>query len=78
MYTEIEIIQSIQDKQARVSLYTDFLEEYAGWLQHLRSVGSAWGAGGEPVGAAKEAVKAKQHIALLKKNLMAEFYSPLS
>ena len=72
MYNEINIIKLIPNKDLRILLYMDFVEEYSGWLQHLRNTGGTWGASAELVGAAKEAVKVKEHIKLLKDNILLE------
>lgn len=69
MYTEIDVINEIQDKPTKVKLLVLFIEEYAGWLQHLNTVGLKWGSNAEEVGANKEAVKTRQHIEALKNEL---------
>lgn len=70
MYTELAIINKINCKKTQNMLLLDFLEEYAGWLQHLKSVGSAWGANGEEVGANKEKVKCRKHIEAIKNEII--------
>lgn len=49
----------IKDK---IGLLLLFHEEYAGWYQHLKTVGSTWGAAGEEIGAAKEMVKTRKQL----------------
>jgi len=75
MYSEIKLIELIPDKKMRLQLYADFIVEYSGWLQHLKEVGHLWGAGGEAVGAAKEAIKAKDYVGLLKNKIVEEAFS---
>lgn len=62
MYTEIEIIETVECKKAKIGILLIFIEEYGGWLQHLRSVGKGWGSNGYEVGANNEAMKTKGHI----------------
>ena len=70
MYNEIQLINKITDKQSKARLISLFIEEYAGWLNHLNSVGLKWGAGGEEMGANREAIKSRQHIDLLNVELL--------
>lgn len=70
MYAEIQLIEKVTCKKARANLILDFIEEYSGWIQHLKTVGITWGAGGEEVGAAKELKKATLHVANLKQYLL--------
>jgi hypothetical protein len=65
MYSEIPLINLISDKQDRLNMILLFIEEYSGWIQHLKSVGMKWGAD-------KELVKAKAHIEKLKKIVINE------
>ena len=70
MYNEIEIINRITNKQSKVRIISLFIEEYGGWLQHLNAVGCSWGAGGEEMGANREAVKTRNHINELNNELL--------
>lgn len=72
MYSEVELIKSVTDKKTRISLYTMFLVEYSGWLQHLNSVGKLWGSAGEEMGAQREAKKCSSHITELKSLILVE------
>lgn len=69
MYSEIEMIKAVDCKNARIELLLLFLEEYSGWLQHLKVVGLAWGANGEEIGANQEAIKCREHIEKIKKEI---------
>ncbi len=66
MYNEIEIIETVDCRETQIDLLLLFIEEYGGWLQHLKSIGLSWGVNGEEVGANKEAVKTRQHLDRLK------------
>lgn len=70
MYNEIELINRIADKQSKARLISLLIEEYGGWLQHLNTVGLKWGAGGEEMGANREAVKTRNHINELNNELL--------
>ena len=70
MYAEIEIIETIECKKTKIELLLMFIEEYGGWLQHLRNVGKGWGANGEEVGANNEAMKTKSHIERLRSKVL--------
>lgn len=70
MYNEIEIIDKIQCKKTKIEMILLFIEEYAGWMQHLKSVGLSWGSDGEECKASNEAVKTRRHIDLLKLKLL--------
>lgn len=75
MYKEIELIDkipcdSVDAKEGKIDLLLLFIEEYGGWIQHLRSVGSNWGASGEESGALRELKKAKAHINELRKKVL--------
>jgi hypothetical protein len=47
MYNELEIINKITDRKIKIEIILLLIEEYAGWIRHLNSVGSTWGADGE-------------------------------
>jgi len=66
MYSEIEIINKITNKESIVHITLQFIKEYSGWLQHLNEVGGIWGAAGETIGAYKESIKCKAHIERLE------------
>lgn len=70
MYEEIEIIDKIKCKKTKIHLLLTFIQEYSGWLQHLKGVGIIWGAAGEKVGAAKESLIVKRHLEKLKNKLI--------
>jgi hypothetical protein len=70
LYTELEIINKVPDKSTKVSLISMFIEEYGGLLQHLNTVGCSWGAGGEEMGANREAVKCRNHLNKLHDELL--------
>lgn len=70
MYTELELIDTIQDKKTKAELLMLFIEEYGGWLTHLQNVGRKWGAGGEEVRANQEEVKCRAHIDKLKSRVI--------
>lgn len=70
MYTELELIDNIQDKQTKLELLLLFIEEYGGWKTHIENVGKKWGAGGEEVRAENEMVKCRQHIDKLKSRVI--------
>ena len=69
MYNEIEILNNIRCTKTKIDLILLFIEEYSGWLQHLKSVGLMCGADGEEYKADKEAVKTRKHIDKLKEKL---------
>jgi hypothetical protein len=71
LYQELDDIRKIKSKTAKMEMILLFIEEYSGWLQHLKSVGLSWGANGEEMGANKEAVKTRKHIDCLKSELLA-------
>ena len=66
MYNEIEVIDTIPCKKTKVGLLLLFIQEYGGWLQHLKEVGGLWGSNGEEVGANLEAIKTVAHLEKLK------------
>jgi hypothetical protein len=70
MYNEIIIINKIEYNKTKASIIMLFIQEYGGWLQHLNSVGCSWGAGGEEMGANKEAIKTRNHINELNNELL--------
>lgn len=70
MYNELEIISKILDKKEKGRIISLFIEEYSGWLQHLKTVGLSWGANGEEMGANKEAIKTRKHIDELNSELL--------
>jgi hypothetical protein len=70
MYNEIEIIDNLQSKKDKIEIIMLYIEEYSGWLQHVKSAGLTWGANGEECKANKEAVKTRKHIDLLKNKLL--------
>jgi hypothetical protein len=70
VYNELEIISKILDKKEKGRIISLFIEEYSGWLQHLKTVGLSWGANGEEMGANKEAIKTRKHIDELNSELL--------
>lgn len=72
MYNELEMISKIDNTKVRIEIILLFIEEYSGWLQHLRSVGHTWGASGEEWGAYKEIGKVIDHINSLKSLILNE------
>lgn len=70
-YNEIKIINKVKCKKSQIELLLLFIEEYSGWLQHLKNVGMTWGAAGEEVGANKEAIKTMDHLDKLKKAVLS-------
>ena len=71
LYQELDILRKIDSKPDKMKMILLFIEEYSGWLQHLKTVGLNWGAAGEEVGANKEAIKARKHIDRLKNELLS-------
>lgn len=70
MYLEIDLLNQIDDLKTKKLLILEFIQEYSGWLQHVKSIGMSWGANGEESGALIEEKRCLNHIEKLKKILI--------
>lgn len=65
----VGLINEAGTEETRLGLFLEFYGQHREKLQHLRTVGVCWGAAGEEVGAAKEAVATLEAVRRLESEI---------